>query len=221
MQEPESSLQPLSDSQREALEEATATYEEALAQDDAAVEYLLGRGIEPEAALTSRLGVVATKEFGHWFGRLAIPYLDREGKPLTIRFRCLKDHNCREAGCPKYLPITGDPSRMFNIGAVHRADDTIHVTEGELDAIILNQLDLPAVAIPGASGFQGHHRRMLAGFSRVWIWGDPDTAGAEFTNRVTRMLRSAKAVRLRGGDVSETYLTEGARAIYALVGQDI
>lgn len=219
MQEPDA-LQPLSDSQREALEEAVSSYEVALGHDVGAARALLARGIEESTAVINRLGVVGKPEPGHerFRGWLAIPYLDHEHKPLTVRFRCLEQHDHREHFHGKYMSITDDPSRVFNIGAIHRAQDTIHVTEGELDAVILGQLGLDAVAIPGASGFQGHHRRMLAGFSRTWVWGDPDEAGGQFTNKVCHMLRSAKGVRLRDGDVTETYLRGGASAIYDLIG---
>lgn len=213
-------LQPLSASQREMLEEAVASYEESI--DVHAAAYLLGRGIEEETAATFRLGVVSDPYPGHerFRGWLAIPYLDRHGKPLSIRFRCMEQHNHRDYYHGKYMSITDEPSRVFNIGAIHRAGTEIHVTEGEFDAVILNQLGLPAVAIPGASGFQGHHRRMLAGFSRTWVWGDPDEAGADFTNRVCRMLRSAKGVRLRLGDVTDTYLMGGDEAIHNLIDRE-
>lgn len=199
-----------------------ASYETALGEDLHAVGYLLDRGLDQVTAVTHRLGVVSDPLPGHerYRGWLAIPYLDRHGKPLTIRFRCLQNHHCRDFGHGKYQSMPGDPSRMYNVRAVHAAKDTIHITEGEMDALVLNQLGLPAVAIPGASGFQGHHRRMLAGFNRVWCWADPDDAGADFANKVTRMLRSAKAVRLRGGDVTEMFLAGGPEAIYSLIEQD-
>jgi DNA primase len=213
------SLRPLSASQREALEEAVASYEVALSNDVEVVEYLVGRGIDQQTAVTFRLGVVPDPAPGHERFRdwLAIPYLNKDDQPLTVRFRCLYDHDHSSYYHGKYMSISGDPSRVFNVGAIHRANDEIHVTEGEMDALILNQLDLPAVAIPGASGFQGHHRRMLAGFNRVFVWGDPDEAGAEFTNKVCRMLGSAKGVRLRSGDVSENYLAGGEDQILSLI----
>jgi DNA primase len=213
-------LRPLSTSQREALLEATTAYQAAVTPD--AARYLLARGIDRQTAHTFRLGVVADPAPGHtrFAGMLAIPYLDRHGRPLTLRFRCLTEHEHREHGHGKYTSITGDPVRMFNIGAIHRAGEEIHVAEGELDAIILTRIGLPAVAIPGALLWRAHHRRMLAGFSRVWVWGDPDDAGAEFTAKVTRSLRTAKGVRLRGGDVTDTYLTGGAGALHALIRQE-
>lgn len=216
MSEPEP-LRPLSTSQREALEEATASYQAAVSAD--AARYLLARGIDRETAATFRLGVVADPAPGHarFTGFLVIPYLDRQGRPVSLRFRCMQAHEHREHGHGKYMSATDEPARMFHIAAIHDADDEIHLCEGELDAIILNRIGLPAVAVPGVNSWRAYHRRMLAGFSRVWVWADPDDAGADLTNRVTRALRSAKTVRLRHGDVTDTYLHGGAEALHALI----
>lgn len=210
-------LRPLSDSQREALEEAVTSYQAALTAD--AAKWLVARGINREAASTFRLGVVGNPFPGHsrHRGFLVIPYLDRDGKPLMVRFRCLQEHDHRAYGHGKYMTLDGDIPRMFNVGAVHRAGDEIHICEGELDAVILSMLGLHAVAIPGAKLWFSRHRRMLAGFSRVWVWGDPDDAGAELTNKITRALRSAKGVRLKVGDVTDTYLAGGPSAIFDLI----
>lgn len=216
-------LLPLSDSQREALREAVTSYQSALTA--VAAKHLLGRGVTQATAASFRLGSVVEPMPGHarFVGFLAIPYLDKDGEPVSLRFRCIEDHDHRAYGHGKYLSITDEPARVFNVRAIHEAvrsiDGVIHLTEGEFDAIILNQIGLPAVAIPGASGFQPHHRRMLAGFNRVWCWGDPDEAGAEFTNKVTRMMRAAKGVRLTVGDVSETYCQGGAEALLALIDE--
>lgn len=210
------SLQPLSVSQLEVLEEATATYQGAVTH---AATYLKARGIGKAQADTFRLGVVADPAPGHerYRGKLAIPYLDKKGRPLTIRFRCLEQHDCREQGHGKYLSMPDDTPRMFNIGAIHAAGDEIHVTEGELDTIILTKLGLSSVAIPGAHLWQGRHRRMLAGFNRIYVWGDPDDAGADFTNKITKALMRARGVRLRDGDVTDTYLAGGADALLSLI----
>lgn len=215
-------LRPLSDSQRETLEEATAAYESAVTAG--AARFLLDRGISEAVAATFRLGVVGDDPHpGHdrYKGFLAIPYLDQHGRPLSIRFRCLQEHDHRDFGHGKYMSMTDEPSRVYNIAAIHNADDTIHVTEGELDALILTMLGFPAIAIPGASGWQRHHRRMLAGFNRIWVWGDPDDAGSDFNNRVVRAMKNAKAVRLRDGDVNETYLAGGVDALHALIESEV
>jgi DNA primase len=210
-------LRPLSDSQRETMEEATSSYQAAVTAG--AARYLLARGIDRETARTFRLGVVADPAPGHarFAGFLAIPYLDQHGRALGMRFRCLAEHEHRDFGHGKYMSMTDEPSRMFNVAAIHTADDEIHLCEGELDAIILNRIGLPAIAVSGVNAWRPHHRRMLAGFSRVWVWADPDDAGADLANRITRALRSAKAVRLRDGDVTDTYRTGGEVALLALI----
>lgn len=199
------------------MEEATATYQ-ANRTTEAAL-YLMERGLEPETVDTFRLGSVVDPLPGHnrYVGRIAIPYLGQKGEPLTIRFRCIEDHNHRDHFHGKYESVVGDIPRMFNVGAIARAKDTIHVTEGEFDAMILEQCGLPAVAIPGVQLYRPHHRRLLLGFNRVWVWADPDEAGADLLNKVTASLRQAKGVRLRDGDVTDTYLSGGADAIHELI----
>ncbi|MFY1620013.1 toprim domain-containing protein [Micromonospora sp. WMMD736] len=207
------------------MDEAISRYQAALTSDAAA--FLLRRGISRETAATNRLGVVVDPAPGHgqYAGWLAIPYLRHDYQAVSVRFRCLSPR-CN-VGVPgvkeqhdhgKYMSLEGEPNRVFYVPAIHLADDEIHVCEGEFDAMILNQVGLPAVAIPGASGWQNHHRRMLAGFSRVWVWGDPDDAGARFTAQITRAMRQARGVQLRIGDVTETYQAQGAAGLYALVG---
>jgi DNA primase len=212
-------LQPLSDSQREALQEATTAYQAAVTPQAAA--YLHARGIDRATAASFRLGVVADPFPGHerHRGKLVIPYLDQRGNPLTMRFRCIEEHDHRALFHGKYMSLTDDPVRVFNIGAIHRAGEELHVTEGEFDAMVLQRIGLHAVAIPGAKLYRGHHRRMMAGFSRVWVWGDPDDAGAELVAKITRSLRSAKGVRLRDGDVTDTYLAGGADALLDLISR--
>ena len=207
-------MQPLSPSQRETLEEATTSYQGAVTSD--AARYLLHRGIEEATAVTFRLGVVVDPLPGHerYRGMLAIPYLHRDGHPVSMRFRRLASEG------PKYLGLPEDPTRMFNTAAIYRAASEIHVTEGEFDAMILNQIGLPAIAIPGATNWKYHYAVALAGFSRVWVWGDPDEAGHEFVGTVSRAMRQARGVRLKHGDVTDTYLQGGKSALLDLIQGD-
>lgn len=192
-------------------------YQAAVTADVA--RYLVGRGIGREEAATYRLGVVGDPRPGHskYRGWLAIPYLAEDGHVLDIRFRCLEEHKHRDFYHGKYETLEGHPARMYGIADVHRRGFEIHVAEGELDAIVLKKIGLRAVAIPGADAWAGRHRRMLAGFSRVYVWGDPDDAGAKFVNKVSRSLRSARGVLLLDGDVTETYLAGGAEALLSLL----
>lgn len=208
-------LSPTSPSQREALEDAVAGYQKSMNRE--AAHYLRGRGIGRVEAEQARLGAVIDPAagHGHYRGMLSIPYLRHDGQPVAIRFRRLAGEG------PKYLSMKGDPARTYNVRAIHEAEDVIHVTEGEFDALILGKVGLPAIAIPGANSWSGRHRRMLAGFRRVYVWGDGDTAGAEFTNRVCRALRSARGVRVpRDSDATDLYLAGGADALHALIAKE-
>jgi len=199
-------LQPLTDSQMQTLEEAVASYEAALTLE--AVGYLLGRGLTKESVLTHRLGVVADPIPAHerYRGWLAIPYLVK-GQPVRVRFR-RPDWISSEG--QKYGQPTGETILTYGVDDIHAAGDTIHVTEGEFDRLILKQCGLFAIAFPGANTFKGYHGRMLAGFNRIYVWGDPDQAGADFTTTIiNRLPRSGRGVKLRGGDVTETYLSAG------------
>lgn len=197
-------------------------YEAALGRSDEAVRFLVNRGLDRVAVSTNRLGVVpedCLPEHRRFIGWLAIPYLGLDGRPVQVRFRCLQNHE--HVGHGKYMTLEGDPARVYNVSSIVTADYDIHVTEGEIDALVLSMLGYPAVAIPGASGFQSHHRRMLAGFGRVFVWGDPDEAGAQFASRITRMMSQAISVRLSNGDINDTLLAEGEAAIHAALAKAI
>lgn len=204
------------------LDEALRKYEAVLRQDDEAVLFLKDRGLTEEIVSTHRLGVVGDDclpEHRRFIGWLVIPYLGLDGRPVQVRFRCLKQHD--HIGHGKYMTLEGDPARVYHVQSIVLADSDIHVTEGEIDAIVLSMLGYPAVAIPGASGFRSHHRRMLAGFSRVFVWGDPDEAGAQFASKVTRMMSQALSVRLKHGDINESFLSGGEAAISAALDKAI
>lgn len=212
-------LLPTSDSHREMVEEAVSRYADSVTPE--AVAYLRARGIDREEALTFRLGVVVDPlpEHSRFRGMLAIPYLRHDGQALAVRFRCMEKHEHRDYYHGKYNSVAGEPVRVFNVSALHRAVEEIHVCEGEFDAIVLEKVGLPAIAIPGANLWRSHHRRLLAGFSRIYVWADPDEAGAELSNKVCRGLRQARQVRLEYGDVTDTYLATGADNLLSLVGR--
>ncbi|MFI9228960.1 topoisomerase [Streptomyces rimosus] len=202
------------------LEEATSAYQAALTAD--AARYLLERGIGKAEADTFRLGVVDAPLPGHdrYRGMIAIPYLGHDGRVLTMRFRCIENHDHRAFGHGKYNTVAGDTPRMYGVDSIHAAGDEIHLAEGELDRIVLRKVGWHSVAVPGVEMWFARHRRMLAGFSRVWVWSDPDEAGSKLTSAVCRSLRSARAVRLRAGDVTDTYLEGGPKALHDLIDKE-
>jgi DNA primase len=214
-------LQPITASQVATITAVATRYTE---DRDQAEEWLEARGIAPETAATFLLGCVTdpAPEHRKVEGWLSIPYLGTDSAGNTgawaIRFRCLDQAlhpglSCKQAGHSKYWGLPGASSRVFNVRAIQDADDEIHVCEGELDAVVLSQAGFPAIALAGASQWRPHHRHLLAGFSHVYVWADPDDAGTSMANTILSACRNAALVRLATGDVTDTFLHGGYEAL--------
>lgn len=206
---------------RKLLERATARYAEELPQ---ALSYLQGRGIEEATAQRFRLGFVSTPEPGHeqYAGRLAIPYIDALGV-YGLKFRCTVHADCKSEQCTKYLALPGQEVGVYNVIASDSLGDTIHVSEGELDCLILTQVfpDSPVVGIPGAQLWKPHHAFHFSGFERVLLWMDGDKAGTDLGNRIRHDVRTAEIVSIpKGKDVTDLYLDHGAEVLRQMVGED-
>lgn len=200
----------LSPEQRLLLESQTSQYQSNLY---VAAEYLEGRGITEDTAVTARLGVVDEEvhgDSGAAFQRLSIPYITRSGV-VDLRYRCIRGHDCAEVGCPKYLGRPGSSLRIYGVDDLVSAGDTIAVTEGELDRIILRQLGYPAVGLPGAESWKRHWRRLFEDFGRIVVFGDGDAAGRRFIKKMLdEFPQSAEGAQLPDDeDVNTMYLKEG------------
>lgn len=204
------------------MERATAAYE---ANTSSAIGYLTGRGItDIHVIAAARLGVVDSPELGHehLIGRLVIPYIDMMGV-YGMKFRCMMHDDCKAEGCTKYLALAGQEIGIYGICDTDSTRDTIHVTEGELDRLVLMQVfpDDPVVGIPGAQLWKPHHPYHLAGFERVLLWADGDKAGQDLANRIRHDVRAAEVVNIpRGKDVTELYLEVGADVMREMAGMD-
>lgn len=210
----------LSAEQRTLLESQTLRYQEHLY---VAAEYLEGRGITEDTAVTARLGVVDEAIHGDTeaaFQRLSIPYITRSGV-VDLRFRCIRNHDCGEVGCPKYLGRPGASLRIYGVDDLVSAGNTIAVTEGELDCLILRQLGYPAVGLPGAESWKRHWGRLFEDFQRVVVFGDGDTAGVRFIRKFfDQFPQSTEAVQLpEGEDVNSMFLLEGESYFYNIFGE--
>ena len=204
------------------LEQATAAYEEALPSSSQAVEYLARRGLDENAVRTARLGVVFKPQPGHeqFQGMISIPYQTPTGV-VAIKFRRLDN------GQPKYTAPMGQRTRMYNVLALGRATDTVAVCEGELDALVLEQMvSVPSVGVSGANNWKDHFPRLLRGFPNVLIVTDNDiekdngaNPGQELATRILGTLPYARNILLPTGmDVNEFFLAEGREAFLRRLG---
>lgn len=211
-------MQTLSAEQRRFFEQAAAQYQADLAGDPAAQAYLTGRGIGPQAGATYRLGVVRSPLAGHegLAGRLCIPYLTPAG-PVNFSFRCLRSHDCKAEGCPKYLPIEGMERNLYNVLDLKKDSPFICITEGELDALTLSMAGLPAVGIPGVKQWKKWWPRCLADFDTIYAFGDGDEAGGKLNSFLAREVRARSVSMPKGTDVNALYVQGGADALRRLL----
>lgn len=208
-------MAPLSIVQRRSLERALATYQKYL---DEGIEYLAGRGIDQEAALSAGLGVVRDPLPGHdhLVGRLAIPYLTPSG-PVNYNFRCMKNHSCKEAGHSKYVMWHGLEVNLFNVNAFERAGQAIAISEGEIDALSSSLAGIPCVGVSGSTKWQDHWNNIFEDFTSVYVWQEGDEAGKKFGDRVVSEVGAIRVVLPQGEDVNSIWVASGAEALRARV----
>ena len=187
-------------------------------------EYLGTRGLDEATVATAGFGQVSTALSGHEFlqGRLVIPYIGPKGNVYNLRFRCMEHEDCKAEGCnAKYMSLPGYPSRVYNVRALVSADESIHVTEGELDAVTLHACGLAAVGIPGVENMPAHFSRMLAGFSTIILWADGDQAGRDFAGAVTKAIPNASVIFMPAKeDVNSVFVARGKAGILAVLAGD-
>lgn len=198
--------------QRESLEKVTL---DAMENIHLAEEYLAGRGIDLDLARSNGLGVILDPPQGqeHLKGRLSIPYMTDSG-PVNLNARCIQNHECKDIDRhAKYKNWTGAGFNLYGVQNLDRAGDWIAISEGELDAIILNKCGIPAVGVAGVDKWEPFWKNIFEDYSRVYLFHDADTAGEKMGKLFAGEL-GAISIRLPDGhDVTSFYLEYGRDAL--------
>jgi len=207
------------------FETAALQYQKDLAADTYAQAYLTSRGIGPEVASTYRLGVLRNPQLGHeqFVGRLSIPYITPHGI-VTFSFRCLEQHVCKETilyigkdgkprHCAKYRAPLGVERTLYNVLDFKKAEDTIYICEGEIDALTLSVCGYAAIAVPGVKNWKDHFTRCFMDYPNVFVVADGDEAGYRLGAFLSTEIK-ARAVRPpQGEDVNSIYTKGGRDAV--------
>lgn len=219
---------------RSALRSFCDTCRDSLAKRPDHLKYLRRRGITTNGgADLSGMGVATGdqltefwKQAGHDPGRgpnreetwLVIPYTV-DGKVVNAKLRRLPPH---KKAFLKLVP--GAELPLYNIDALKPGSKYVHVTEGELDAIVLSGLvGEPVVSLPnGAQSFGESEYDALSPMSRLYLWLDPDEAGRKGGQRLAARLGQDRCYWVPlpdGQDVSDYVQSTGPEAMPILVGQ--
>jgi DNA primase len=206
----------LNESHKNWLTSLAHRYHEALTPE--VLSYLEGRALDQDAVRGALLGLVSDPDPAHepYRGRLSIPYITPTGV-VYMRFRCLEKHDCKEAGCAKYLGDTST-THLYNVQALHDATVEIGVAEGELDALVSTVSGLPAVGCAGASSWKPFYYRLFDDFERVYVLGDGDSAGRKWATTLSPHIPGATPkVMPVGHDVTSYVVEHGAEEFIKLI----
>lgn len=205
-------LKKISPQQRGLLEEATARYERA--RDQSVYDYLAstrGKAVA-DAAQYYRIGLVADPVDGHerFVGRMCIPYVTPAGV-VDLRFRCIRDHDCKVEQCAKYLSLPEARPTLFNTRSFRLESDAIALTEGESDSLSIEQeCRIPAVGYPGVSTWAKNRywRRCFPGYQVVYVVADGDQPGQDAAHEILRDLPNGRLVQMPEGHDATSFLLE-------------
>jgi DNA primase len=143
---------------------------------------------------------------------MTLPYLTRAGV-VTIRFRSIDNST------PKYLSMKDDQSRLFNVNALFTPSDTLVITEGEFDAIIVNDYaGVPAVGVPGVALWQPVYKRLVQGYRTIIVVGDGDEAGEKFSTTLADEIGGVSVVLPDGEDCNSYYMKHDSPGLMEILG---
>lgn len=176
---------------------------ETLWASDEPLEYLTGRGLDAETILEAQLGYVAD---GRFMDSISIPYFDAQGRWRSTRYRRLGQRAARQ----KYDVERGGGHHLYNVAAAN--EPRVAITEGEFDSLILRQIGVPAVAVPGANAWDRDWRWLFRNSDLVLVVTDDDAAGEKARKRLLGaigMITEVESVELPDGmDVTDLYLSD-------------
>lgn len=132
---------------------------------------------------------------------IRIPYFNPNGKVRQVRYRLLDGHI-------KYLTGKGETQHLYNVRDT--AKENVFLCEGEFDTMLLHQMGLHAVGVPGVNAFKQEWRFLFAYCDEVSIVFDGDEPGREGSDKIARYLgplvSKLRLIRLpEGMDVTDMH----------------
>jgi len=133
---------------------------------------------------------------------VSFPFLDENGKVKAIRLRFAN------RGEKKFCWRKGDKTLPYGLQSLPeiRGAGWCLLVEGETDALTCWLYGLPSLGVPGATNWKPSFAKYLEGLA-VYIWQEPDQAGAKFVEKVARDMPGLLVIKAPPGikDISETH----------------
>lgn len=211
-------MKPLSDFVKRSLVEKVEAYE-AQWEGSPGQKYISDRGLSSETARFFRLGWTGSPlpEDRHVSDRVAIPYLRQVG-PTSVRFRATKPDQT-----PKIQGVAGIPAKqLFNVSALWTTE-TVFICEGEIDAMTVHQMGLPAVGVAGVSNWDKAWFRVFMNHRCVVLADNDDNGqGQGLAQEIQQTIRDCSTLVLpHGHDVNSFYNEVGEDALQLLIDEHL
>lgn len=129
-----------------------------------------------------------------------IPYRDQGGREIAVRYRV-------KATGDKFRWQRGAKVALYGLDRLDSEAGYVVLVEGESDAQTLWLHGISALGVPGAQSFRPEWSELLAGLT-VYVWPEPDAAGAQFLQRIGAAVPECLALTPPAGrkDISECHL---------------
>lgn len=143
--------------------------------DNGLCEHLTQKGFDADDIMSTGL----VNQFGedYFHDEIIIPYLEY-GIATQLRSKKIGG---------KYRSAQGAKAMLYGIDYI-LGEDTVTLTEGELCALHLNQIGIPAVGVPGAQTWKKEWTELLEDAKRVYIVYDADKPGKAGAEKVAKEL---------------------------------
>jgi DNA primase len=201
----------LSSEQRNLLETSANQYNRSLWK---VADYLESRGLSLDFGLGELLGYVDDPLPGQeqFRGRLSIPYVTRAGC-VNLKFRALEENSG-----PKYLNLSGFETNLYHVESFFEAHDFMCVAEGEIDALSLTSIGLPAIGVPGVKAWKSFYRRCFEDWPVVYVLSDGDEPGRDFGSFLAKEIKARPIHMPEGEDVNSILVKEGPEYLRGMIG---
>lgn len=147
-----------------------------------------------------------TTEQGPRGAEMHVPYYGPAGDVIAVRIRYTMVKAEKDN---RFSWRKGDKLHLYGLDRLKtiRAVGWVLLVEGESDCHTAWLHDLPVLGVPGARAWKGDWATYFNGMV-VYVWQEPDEAGADFAKRITASIPTARVIVAPEGvkDLSEAHL---------------